>query len=102
MEGSRGNMVVNPGSEDEQVVRSKGISEIKAGDLLSIRLPGSGGYGPPRERDPERVGVDVRNGKVSKQSATEHYLVSLNPDLSVNEKETQSLRAEKKEGTNAG
>jgi N-methylhydantoinase B len=99
MEGSRADMVLNPGTEGKQGVKSKGVSEVKAGDLLSIRLPGSGGYGPPWERDPERVRRDVINGKISKQSATERYLVFLNSDLSVNEKETKALRAEKKGST---
>ncbi|MBW1691761.1 MAG: hydantoinase B/oxoprolinase family protein [Deltaproteobacteria bacterium] len=98
MEGSRADMVLNPGSEGEQVVKSKGVGEIKAGDLLSICLPGSGGYGLPWERDPERVQWDVINGKVNLQSAREHYSVSLNSDLSINEKETEALRAERGKG----
>jgi N-methylhydantoinase B len=98
-EGSKGAFILNPGTEKEQKQKSKGVTELKAGDLLSIRLPGSGGYGPPWERDPERVRWDVFNGKICKQSAMEHYLVALNSDLSVNEKETKALRAEKKRGT---
>lgn len=98
-EGSTANMLLNPGTDREQVVKSKGVGEIKAGDLLSISLPGSGGYGPPWKRDPERIRWDVINGKVSLQSAKEHYLVSLNSDLSVNEIETKALRAEKKSGS---
>ena len=97
-EGSRAKMSLNPGTDREQIPKSKGVSEIKAGDLLSIYLPGSGGYGPPWERDPERVRWDVINGKVSLQSAKEHYLVSLNSDLSVNEIETKALRGEKCKG----
>ncbi len=57
------------------------------GDLLSICLPGSGGYGPPWERDPELVMWDVINSKVSLRSAKEDYLVVLNTDLTINEKE---------------
>lgn len=94
-EGSRASMLLNPGTDTEQVVKSKGVSEIKTGDLLSISLPGSGGYGPPWERDPESVRWDVINGKVSLQSAREDYLVCLNSDFSVNQTETKALRAEK-------
>ncbi|MBE9573630.1 MAG: hydantoinase B/oxoprolinase family protein [Proteobacteria bacterium] len=97
-EGSKASMLLNPRTDREQVVKSKGVSEIKAGDVLSISLPGSGGYGPPWERDPERVRWDVINGKVSLKSAREHYLVSLNTDLSTNETETKALRAEKGKG----
>ena len=76
--------------------KSKGVSELKAGDLLSIRLPGSGGYGPPWERDPEMVRWDVVNGKVSLESARRDYLVVLNEDLTVNERETEALRSKAK------
>jgi len=95
-EGTRASMLLNPGTDREQAVKSKGVSEIKAGDLLGISLPGSGGYGPPWERDPESVRWDVINGKVSLQSAQEDYLVCLNSDFSVNETETKALRAKKK------
>ena len=97
-EGSRGELILNPGTEKEKKQKSKGVDQLKAGDILSIRLPGSGGYGPPWERDPDRVRWDVINGKISLRSAKEHYLVSLNPDLSVNKIETKTLRAEKKSG----
>jgi N-methylhydantoinase B len=92
-EGSKGDMVLNPGTDGEEHPKSKGISEIKAGDLLSIRLPGSGGYGPPWKRDPAKVRWDVLNGKINPESAKEDYLVVLNPNLTVNEKETRVLRA---------
>ena len=98
-EGSKGLMVLNPGTDKEEIPKSKGVSQIKAGDLLSIRLPGSGGYGPPWERDPERVRWDVINGKVSLRSAREDYLVVLNPDLTVNEEETKALRAKVSQAT---
>lgn len=91
-EGSNGRFVLNPSEKGEERQRSKGVDEIRAGNLLSIRLPGSGGYGSPLERDPERVRWDVLNGKVSLRSAREDYGVSFNQDLSINEKETAALR----------
>ncbi|MEA3442517.1 MAG: hydantoinase B/oxoprolinase family protein [Chloroflexota bacterium] len=94
-EGAKGDMVLNSGTDKEEHPRSKGVSEIKAGELLSIRLPGSGGYGFPWQRDPDKVSWDVINGKVSSESARENYLVALDRDLTVNEKKTRSLRAKK-------
>ena len=91
-EGTKGEFVLNPGMSREQKEKSKGVSELRTGDLLSIRLPGSGGYGPPSERDPELVRWDVLNGKVSLESARGDYLVALNDDLTINEKETEALR----------
>jgi N-methylhydantoinase B len=97
-EGSRGSFVLNPGTERETRGRAKGVDTLKAGDLLSIRLPGSGGYGPPWERDPRAVAWDVKNGKISKESAREDYLVVLHDDLSVDEEATARLHKPKVKG----
>jgi N-methylhydantoinase B len=91
-EGTKGELILNPGTSNEEKQKSKGVSQLKAGDVLSIRLPGSGGYGPPWGRDPELVRQDVLNDKVSIKSAREDYLVVLNGDLTINEKETEALR----------
>jgi N-methylhydantoinase B len=91
-EGTRGELILNPGTSNEQKQKSKGVSQLKAGDVLSIRLPGSGGYGPPWGRDPQLVRWDVLNDKVSIKSAREDYLVVLNGDLTINGKETEALR----------
>jgi N-methylhydantoinase B len=91
-EGSKGVMTLNPGNDNEKTVKSKGVSEIKTGDLLSISLPGSGGYGPPCERSPDKVVWDVLNEKVSARSAEQDYLVVLDPDFKVNVEQTNLLR----------
>jgi len=91
-EGTRGELILNPETAGEQKQKSKGISQLKAGDVLSIRLPGSGGYGSPCEREPQRVRWDVLNGKVTLRSAQEDYLVVFNEDLTVNEEKTEILR----------
>lgn len=96
-EGTRGELTLNPGTPNEQKQKSKGVTQLKAGDLLSIRLPGSGGYGDPRERDPKKVHWDVLNGKVSLNSAREDYLIVFNEDLTINEEETKGLRAMQKD-----
>lgn len=98
MEGSKGSLVLNPNTEQEKRGRSKGVDHLKAGDLLSIRLPGSGGYGPPGERDPALVRWDVLNDKVSRESAGKNYRVVLNEDLEVDWEATTASRAEAKEG----
>jgi N-methylhydantoinase B len=58
---------------EERRLPAKGTVELQAGDTVSYRTCGGGGYGPPRERDPERVLRDVREGKVSVQRAREVY-----------------------------
>jgi len=93
-EGSTGSLILNPGTPDEEKCRSKGVDQLKAGDVLSIRLPGSGGYGPPEERDPELVRWDVLNGKVSMQSANEQYKVFFDEEMNIDLKETEACRAQ--------
>jgi len=95
-EGAKGELILNPGTSQEQKQKSKGVSELRAGDVLSIRLPGSGGYGPPRDRDPDQVRWDVLNSKVSMKSAREDYFVVLNDDLTLNNDETGTLRKKEK------
>lgn len=97
-EGSCGAFILNPEMPHEAKQKSKGVSHIQAGDLLSIRLPGSGGYGDPQERDPEMVRWDVLNGKVSRGAALRDYGVVLSDDFTLNEEETSKLRAKREPG----
>jgi N-methylhydantoinase B len=46
---------------------------FKAGDVLAFQVAGAGGYGDARERDPEAVRRDVRNGIVSPAEAARLY-----------------------------
>jgi N-methylhydantoinase B len=43
------------------------------GDLLRVETPGGGGYGKPRDRDPERVRLDVIEDKISPGGAARTY-----------------------------
>ena len=93
MQGTTGSLILNPGTEQEQKCKSKGVDQLKAGDVLSIRLPGSGGYGPPSQRDPNLVHRDLIQDKISIKSAKEDYLVAFHDDMSVDEKETKKRRS---------
>ncbi len=66
-------MLIRDGVETR--LGSKSTTELVAGDIVSVRSCGGGGYGPPEERDPERVLRDVLEGKVSAERAREHYRV---------------------------
>jgi len=57
----------------ETKLPSKVSIEIFRGDTVIIRTPGGGGYGDPRDRDPEKVRADVLNGLVSPEAAREIY-----------------------------
>jgi N-methylhydantoinase B len=57
----------------ETALGAKVTIEVQAGDVVSYRTCGGGGYGPPGERDREAVSRDVREGKVSAARAREVY-----------------------------
>ncbi len=94
MEGSMGSLIMNPDTPEQKRCKSKGVDQIKAGDLLSIRLPGSGGYGSPVKRDPEAVRWDVINGKISMKSARKDYRVVFDEEMGVDMEATRTLREE--------
>ena len=57
--------------------RQRRPSTLEAGDVVSYRTCGGGGYGPPEERDPERVLRDVLEDKVSVERARDVYRVAV-------------------------
>ncbi|MCZ6591798.1 MAG: hydantoinase B/oxoprolinase family protein [Alphaproteobacteria bacterium] len=70
---------------------------LEAGQLVRIRTTGGGGWGDPLEREPERVQVDVLQGKVSFEAARSDYGVILSPGddgPEVDFEATKKLRAE--------
>jgi len=70
--------VLNPGP-GEEVIHGKASADFRSGDVISFQQSGAGGYGPPFERDPERVLQDVLDGYVSRQQAREAYGVVIDP-----------------------
>jgi N-methylhydantoinase B len=78
-EGSKGLFVLNPGPEEERI-KAKGMSFLRKGDVVSLRLPGGGGYGDPLERDLSLVEKDLRDGKVTPEAAKTLYGVVVSAD----------------------
>jgi N-methylhydantoinase B len=63
------------------------------GDRVTIQPAGSGGYGPPLDRPPERVLADVLDGYVGAAAARELYGVVLTADgRAVDQPATDALR----------
>jgi N-methylhydantoinase B len=56
-----------------RALNSKGGFTAPAGARIQFEAPGSGGYGPPAERDPGRLADDVRDGYVSADAARRDY-----------------------------
>lgn len=80
-DGSKGRFILNPDSEHETTMKSKGLDTLNAGDVVSLRMPGAGGYGEPAKRDRSRLLQDVRDGKVTIESAREDYGVEVTPEM---------------------
>ena len=53
-------------SKDEDI-------RVLAGDVVTVRTPGGGGYGDPRERDPDLVRRDVVRGYMAAEDAARDY-----------------------------
>ncbi len=76
-EGAKGQFVLNPDTPEERAAKSKGLDVLNAGDVVSLRLPGAGGYGDPAERDRKALERDVMDGKISRESALKDYGVKI-------------------------
>jgi N-methylhydantoinase B len=50
-----------------------GLTRLKSGDVVIMDAAGGGGYGDPKERDRNLLIRDVRDGKVSPESALRDY-----------------------------
>jgi N-methylhydantoinase B len=66
--GARAQFLVNGRPGDPY-----GLMQLQPGDVVVMDAAGGGGYGDPRERDREALASDVREGKVSAQSARVDY-----------------------------
>ena len=51
--------------------------DLLPGDEMVIRVPGGGGFGDPKQREPELVRRDVAVGLVSRQAAKAVYGVEV-------------------------
>ena len=63
----------NPGTNREVNLGNTDVVTVEPGDIIRITAAGAGGWGPPAEREPERVLADVRRGFVSVAGAAEDY-----------------------------
>lgn len=90
-EGAAARAWLNPGTDRAEVLPSKFIRTLHAGDVFRAEMAGSGGYGSPLERDPERVLEDVRQGKVSAEHARSQYGVVIR-NAAVDAQATRSCR----------
>ncbi|HET9289306.1 MAG TPA: hydantoinase B/oxoprolinase family protein [Gaiella sp.] len=78
---------------EERDLDPKSTVDLLAGDVVSYRTCGGGGYGPPEERDPHRVLRDVMEGKVGVERARDVYRVAVDASRGViDDRATAALR----------
>jgi N-methylhydantoinase B len=70
--GALGETVLNPHGNAEPL-HSKGMYNLKQGDVVSFRLSGAGGYGPVDQRDPGAITADLADGYVTEKGARNDY-----------------------------
>ncbi|MGD9614847.1 MAG: hydantoinase B/oxoprolinase family protein [Alphaproteobacteria bacterium] len=56
-----------------QPLNSKGAFRVPSGGRVVMEAPGSGGFGPPEERDPAHLAADLADGYVSPEAARRDY-----------------------------
>jgi N-methylhydantoinase B len=74
-------------------IRPKGRQTIPARDAIVLSLPGGGGFGDPRTRDPQRVLDDVLDGLLTAAEARRDYGVAIDAEGRLDLTETERLRA---------
>jgi N-methylhydantoinase B len=80
-DGGKGKFVLNPDTPEQRVMKSKGLDSLTKNDVVSLRLPGAGGYGDPKARALSLILQDVRDGKISIESAHQDYGVKVTEEL---------------------
>ena len=95
---SRGGTVCRPFGRMGRPERSATVPDAPARppsrprDAIRLELPGGGGIGDPRTRDPQRVLDDVRDGFISAQQARRDYGVVIDADGRLDSAGTERLR----------
>jgi N-methylhydantoinase B len=74
-------------------VRPKGRQTVPPRDAIRLELPGGGGFGDPRARDPHRVLDDVRDGMITAEEARRDYGVVIDAHGKLDVAATERLRS---------
>jgi len=83
---------------DGRELPSKGRQYIKPGERVLLQLPGGGGFGNPRRRDPELVRADVLDELISREAARDDYGVVIREDGTIDATATAVLRSKEAVG----
>ena len=96
-DGTPNTCIVFKHGREPMVARKVGGLKLVRGEKVSLRSGGGGGWGPPLERDPERVLSDVRNEYLTAEQARDIYGVVVE-GMKVDGGGTQRRREEMRRG----
>ena len=88
LSGAAGGVTLRSG----RPIRPKGRQTVPPRDAIRLELPGGGGFGDPRRRDPQRVLDDVLDGLITTQEARRDYGVAFDAQGQIDKAETKRLR----------
>jgi N-methylhydantoinase B len=74
-------------------IRPKGRQTVPPRDAIRLELPGGGGFGDPRAREPERVREDVLDGLITPAQARGDYGVVIDEGGELDLAATEAARA---------
>ena len=107
--GAPAELLLNPGTAEERRLDKIDVLPLRAGDVVTLRTSGAGGYGDPFLRDPAAVLRDVSRGVVSVEAAARDYGVVVGfvdheagDGLVVDEDATARTRDQRGEGGERG
>jgi len=72
-EGSPSKIILNPGPNETNLPPKQGDIRLKAGNIVSLRTPGAGGFGDPLERDRKLIIKDIEEEKITVLKAKNDY-----------------------------
>ncbi len=91
-DGHTANMQLISGNISTNMPSKMPYRRLRAGDRFQCAGPAGGGYGPPRQRDPESVRADVLDGLLTSDAARTAFGVALTATLAVDVAGTALLR----------
>jgi N-methylhydantoinase B len=74
-------------------IRPKGRQTVPPRDAIRLQLPGGGGFGDPRARDPQSVRDDVLDGLITAEDARRDYGVIIDARGEIDLAETARIRS---------
>jgi N-methylhydantoinase B len=79
-DGAMARTVIHRAGGGEEVVPSKIVTTLHAGDRVVFETAGGGGYGDPAGRDPTQVHADLADGKISAEGVRAYGVATKSTD----------------------